>query len=507
MAKAISNINIIKFGLWVILAASAVLEMILFTSIENLVGCAVTFVSTWLFFTFVFKIDTVRRRPIAFIAFLQLFLFMYLPLPATLLDGNGMSHDLFTPIKTYLLQLVYYCVGLLAFCVSGRWYAGNKVYNIMQRWGYYKTPSRWQLWLLGFIGLFFRLILMSRSGEGGVAGGGSLNMFSVLIYCPILILFGQYLGWKPCGRPTKFLIWGYVSFLVVLFVATNSRSQMLSPLVVMAFCYLIGQIYVKHKRLWLTPKKFILIFVLALVIMGPASDMATAMVVVRHERTEVSVRELIGLTFDAYKDKARLNAYRQLAQDIADEQVGGEWVENYVSSPFLERLCNYRVVDLTIYHAEKIGLANEKMLNFFVDCICTMFPGPISNFLFPEIDKSELSFSPMDYLYHLSTRSGTRSYRVGGDVGLGLATFGYAYFILCFLIYTLVFYIIDGVAHIDKGKLKISIFTLISIYFTYFLMFQVGTGLSAQTQFVLWGFWWSTLWYCIIYKIIRTIAR
>lgn len=56
-------------------------------------------------------------------------------------------------------------------------------------------------------------------------------------------------------------------------------------------------------------------------------------------------------------------------------------------------------------------------------------------------------------------------------------------------------------------KLYFPVFTLISIYFTYFLMFQVANGLIAQTTFVLWAFWWNAIWYSVVYKIVRSIVK
>lgn len=219
----------------------------------------------------------------------------------------------------------------------------------------------------------------------------------------------------------------------------------------------------------------------------------------------MSFSELLDKSIEVFQDKESLNAYRRMMADQEQASVGAEWQENYVSSPFLDRLCNYRVADATIYHAQRVGYANISMLEYFGDKITTMFPGPISSFLFPEIDKSDLSYSSMDKLYFLSTRGRLGGFKVGGDVGLGLATFGYFYFLLCFIVYFLMFYILDGLSRFANGKVKFSMFTIISIYFTYFLMLQVGGGLISQTTFVLWGFWWTSFWYCIVYKLIRKI--
>lgn len=432
---------------------------------------------------------------------------MYLPLPVTLLDRNEMSHDLFIPLQTYLLQLVYFCIMLLAFHLAGFQKQRNKVFEWLNRIGYFHKPTDAQLWLLGIIGLVFRLFMMSKQGsEEELAGAGTLNMFAELAYCPICILFNPLLGKDKCSRKTAYVIYGYIAFLVVLLIATNSRSKMLSPLVVFAFCYLLRQIYTYRKTIWLSYKKMILILVAFLTISGPAADMAIAMVVVRGDRTSMSFGELLEKSFEAFQDKARLNAYRKLMDDIDQASVGTDWQEDYVSSPFLDRLCNYRVADATIYHAERVGFGNKEMLDYFIEKIEIMFPGPIVKYLFPQIDKSNTNFSSMDKLYSLSTTN-PGHYLVGGDVGLGLATFSWFYFPLCFIVYYFVFYILNAVCKYINGNVVTSQFTLISIYFTYFLMFQVGNGLIAHTTYILWRFWWVTIWYVIAFKITRVFRR
>lgn len=507
MIKGTSNISVLKSALWFIMAACIVLELILFPSMSNLFGSAVTLLSTWMFFTWVLKIDIIRKRPISFIAFLQLFFFMYLPLPVTLLDGNEMSHDLFNPIETYLLQLLYFAICILAFSLAGRKLNKNKVRQWLKKMGYFVQPTNSWLWILGGIGLAFRLFMMNQQGQGDteMTAAGTLNMFSELIYAPICLLFGPLMGMKECSKKTRYIVYSYIAFLVVLLIATNSRSKMLSPLVVYAFCYLLQQIYTYRSTLWLSYKKMVILLVAVLTISGPAADMAIAMVVVRGQRTSMSFTELLSESIETFQDKERLNTYRRLA--AADDQaaVGAEWQESYVSSPFLDRLCNYRVVDATIYHAHKAGFANSEMLDFFADKVATMFPGPISTFLFPEIDKSDLSFSAMDKLYNITTKNIVGGFKVGGDVGLGLATFGLFYFPLCLFVYFIVFYILDGICIVINGKMAISVFTLIVIYFSYFLKFQVAGGVISQTAFILWGFWWTTIWHCIVYKLIRTI--
>ena len=305
----------------------------------------------------------------------------------------------------------------------------------MKKWGYYAQPTNKQLWILGFVGLCFRLFMMSQQGKGDIqlAGAGTLNMFSLLLYCPICILFNPLLGKDNCSKKTQYIVYCYIAFLVILLIATNSRSQMLSPLVVFACCYLLKHIYIHKKTLWLSYKKMFLFIVSIFILSGPASDMAIAMVAVRGERSSMSFSELLERSIEVYQDKEQLRFYRQWLSDEDKSTVGAEWQESYVSSPFLNRLCNYRVADATIYHAQRVGYGNKEMLELFGNQLMTMFPGPIVDFFFSDIDKSKLNFSSMDKLYLLSMKGGVGGYKVGGDIGLGLVTFGYFYFPLCFL--------------------------------------------------------------------------
>ena len=164
-----------------------------------------------------------------------------------------------------------------------------------------------------------------------------------------------------------------------------------------------------------------LIIISVLVISGPASDMAIAMVVVRGERSSMTFSELLEKSVEVYQDKEQLTVYRNLKIDENKSNIDNHWNESYVSSPFLDRLCNYRVVDATIYHAQRVGYGNKAMLELYENNILSMFPGPIVHIFFPEIDKSKLNFSTMDKLYLLSANGVLGGYKVGGDVGLGLA--------------------------------------------------------------------------------------
>lgn len=180
-----SNISLIKSALWAVLVGSFVFEMAIFPSLDNLIGGIVSLVSTWMYFRHILQIEVIRRRVISFIAFLYPFLFMYLPMPVTLLEGREMSHDLINPIETYLYQLLFFACAIFAFHLADRWSVSHQgVYRILKRGGYYKVPTNLQLWVLAAIGMIFKLTIVQNQYGESQAGMGSLSMFSIFIYSP-----------------------------------------------------------------------------------------------------------------------------------------------------------------------------------------------------------------------------------------------------------------------------------------------------------------------------------
>lgn len=477
-----SNISLIKSALWAVLWGSCILEMIIFPSFDNFIGCMVSVISTWLYFRHILQIEVIRRRVISFIAFLYPFLFMYLPLPATLLDGNEMSRYLVNPIETYLYQLLFFTCAIFAFHLADVWAKRNNgIFNLLCKGGYYKAPTNKQLWILAAIGMVFKLtIVQNQYGEETQAGLGSLSMFSIFIYSPICIMFRPLIDGTQCSAKMKKVIWTYMAFLSVFLISTNSRSQMLSPFVVWGMCYLMEKIYERKNGVWLTFKKAVIGIVAVLVIAGPVTDMGYAMVLVRGERSDLSFSQLLDRSVETFMDKDKLKKAKMLEEQMSAIEKGGNtsssWNEDYVSNLFMNRLCNYHVVDASIYHADRLGYGNGKMLEDFGRSLMIMFPGPIVKFLFGDIDKSELAYSPMDYLYYLNTGSGLGGYRVGGDVGLGLATFGLFYFPIMIFVFALVFMILNSVARYVNGRAVLPFITLIVVYFSYFLKLQVAGG-------------------------------
>lgn len=505
-----SNISVIKRILWYVLGLCTVIELSIFPSINNLIGVIVSILSTMLFFKHIFRIDIIRRFPICFIVLLNLFCFMYLPLIATLIDGKSMSHDLYNPVSTYILQFLYFCVSLLAFKVACQLsYTHKGLQRILQKFDYFTSPTSLQLWLLGIIGWIPKLYLLFHQYSDEQEGIGTLSMFSIFVYAPILILYKPLMGGCWCTKKERIGVWVYIICLAILMIATNSRSQMISPFIIVGMCYLISMFYERTKKIRIKASRVIICVVAMFVVTGPAEDMAYAMLAARSIRSDVSFTQLLDYSWNIYNDKKALSLLKKTVENAQTiNQDYRNWNEDYVSNLFLNRFCNYRVVDATIYHALRIGIPNAKMQEDFLNHLVVMFPQPMVDFMFGHKDKSKYAYSMMDKLYAESMRSGDIhiSYIVGGDVGLGISVFGWLYFLLQFIVYALLFLLCCNLVCWRGNTPIFSLMVLLNIYFTYFLMFKVGGGFVSHITFLIWGFPVATFFQLLVYRIVIIIT-
>lgn len=486
--------------------------MALFPSLDNLLGIGVTIGSFMLYGRYVFKLDVIRSRPISFIAFSCLILFMYLPLPTTLLDGNEMSHHLFHPQTTYILQLLYFVCGIIAFVLADRYKRkGRGITMMLKRMGFFTTPSILQLWVLGLIGWGFKYAMLSSQFSGDEiyqAGRGSLSLFASLIYAPLLIMFYPLIGGGPVNKNHKIIAFLYMLFMMIILVATNSRNQVIMPLMTVLICYVISLMY--KRKITISSTKLVTSVLLVAVIAGPLSDLAFAMLVARDQRQNTKFTVLLETTLAIYSNKEALYHFKKLAERSQVEPnsyLSTDWNEYYVSSIFLNRVCNYRVADASIFHAQRAGLANQNMMDDFLARLMIVFPQPVVDFLFGHIDKSNYAYSLQDKLYAISGNSQVHAgYKVGGDVGINLSIFGYGAFIIVIIIYMLEFMLFDSLLYRRQGKVVFSFLTLISIYSTYFQRFAVGGGIIAHAPFLFWGFPSSLLVLLSVYYIVRILV-
>lgn len=501
-------ILILKYALLLVCA----LQIAIFPSIANIVGCLSAVFSFYVYELFVLRVSVITQRPFSFIAISCLFLFMYLPPLATLIDGHPMIHNMQNPIKTFILQTLYYTITVAAFYVAGLWSKKSRIVSkAFYQIGFFSAVGDKMIWMLALAGLLPKVyLMMNQYGAETAKGAGTADMFSILSYLPICLLYKDLYGGK--GKSNKWLIYIYIVILTVINIGTNSRSMVMALFLTWGLIHLIYWVKTHRSVNKKTSSKVLLVVGVSLLLAaGPLARLATAMVLVRAERGGVNAMELLSSSLKMYGDDKRYEAALQLfeAAERGNDLRGVdlEWSEAYVDNVFFQRLCNYRVIDNSIYYADQLGYGNESMVEEFETQLLIMFPQPIVNALFGYIDKSKHEFSPMDHLLSLTIYKTRGSYTVGGDVGLGLAVMGYLFFPVIFLLYILLFYLYDQLVLFRDKKTYIPTMGMIMIYSQIFLTLSVANGMLTTLSILLWVYWFRNIMFGIINGVAAQLSR
>lgn len=170
--------------------------------------------------------------------------------------------------------------------------------------GFFQKITIPQLWILGFLGCIPRLLLMIAHTE---FAAGLLSTLSYLMYAPIVILFMPLIGGYEASKMNKILAYCYIGFIMFLFIGSNARHLLITPLIIIIGCYVIKYFQSDALNSVFKLKNVILTILVLFIVSGPLSDVATAMVLVRSVRADVSFNELISETITMYQDKQALD--------------------------------------------------------------------------------------------------------------------------------------------------------------------------------------------------------
>ncbi len=504
----------------IFLILAIVAEMIFFPSIDNLMGCGMAAVCWLLFSNFGLRKSLIRMHFFAWLMFLSMSMYRILPLFATLIERKPISYGFSMSMRTFGGETFLYAVSLLAFLFAVR----RRHFNMkLQVWlnkiDYYDPVPDSALWVLGFIGVFAQLYVFRFQVVIGDVFGKFISTFNFLQNAPILLLFPA-LYKRNCTVLFKnnVYVWFYFIFIVVISFATNSRHAVLAPFGTFALLFILTYT-INPKRLTALFSRYILVSLLALFFVVPfLSDISVAILAARGYRTEASPIEVLKRTIDIYTDSYQMERlYRQkesMTKGGDREDYGDEWTENYLDNFALNRYCNMRVTDATLYYQDRIGSANPRMRHFFWESILKLLPAPVLDVLGIQVNKIK-SCSQGDYLYYLATdnSSGLGSFRVTSHLADGLATFGIFYFPIQFLLFYICFLILDCFSVLTKSGLRFSIFGLISI-FTFFGMFRNANGCFGELSYILREFpqfillsWIGLKLALFISKGIRQVSR
>ena len=181
------------------------------------------------------------------------------------------------------------------------------------------------------------------------------------------------------------------------------------------------------------------------------------------------------------------------------------WSETYVDNFALNRYCNLKVADNTLYHAIKVGFPNQYMFNDFWTELVAILPSPILKFLDIEYDKN-IRYSRGDKLKALSSnRHPFKSFLVTSHLADGLLTFGYWYFPIEFILFFVRFLFLDTFLLTYKNNTYYSLLGLITI-FSFLAMFRHAGGCCDSLPYLLRDYWQDVCLFILGFTFLKKLS-
>lgn len=533
-------IILIKRMLIILLYGTMIGEMIFFPSWENLCGCVMAFICCKVFVIFFLKKEIILRYPFAFMMFLSMFLYRYLPLVATIIEGKPITYGLELPYKTFLLETILFMASCLAFHFSMYGSKNNVLQKILYKIGFFDRYSSLTIWCLGLIGVFARLHSYS---VGDIEYGDVSNKFMqgliYLMYVPIVLLYPSLLGFiqyggrsvmgkvrntilkkrmqRQCLSVSQFklhsnalvekkILYVYIVFIFTINVATNSREAIITPIAIillLSFLRLVKKNVIRR----ISPLRLLMGIVVIVIVYNVLNFFSEAMLSTRSQRSDVTKSELMENTVQAIQEgNDRQKLYNSITEDHKVMKTYKQgWDETYIDNFMLNRYANIRITDETLYHAQHVRQRDYQSLMGidFMNRIYMLLPTPVLQWLNISVDKSSNSFSRGDRLYSISVNKPVfAGFRVTSHLGDGLATFGYWYFLIQFILFWCVFKLLNSLVYYTQNRVIYSIYGLVCL-FTFLGMFRNANGCIGEIGFCVRGFWQGVIIFLFLSLIIQ----
>jgi hypothetical protein len=522
--RSILSLNLFTKRAWIVIIIAASLQCIFFFSLENLFAISCTLVAWKLMDVFIFRPYILARFSLSAVVLLGFSITQYcLPLIFTLVEGKPLVYNLDLPYEVFTHSFLALITLLIAHLIyrnlqKGRNIFRFKIQSILGKTSFFVPPSNMQIWIMGFIGSAGMILTYFTGNRYNVTDeerGGLAKILQALIpfaYAPYFILLRKL--YDPKSKKVKqpvFRIIIYSILILIVGIGGNSRASFMTGITAAGIAYFLGLLLGKFNYRIFTIKNTILLALGFWIITGPLSDLGTAMLMVRGQRTDISSTELISKTLNAYTDKKALRIYKQTAvENISD------WNENYFDNIFLARFCNLKFNDGGLKQYEKIGHIDPKMQKYSIDKFWAALPLPLLSFFNVSIDKKTvISASFGDYLF--SRAGGANAlggFRTGQFASTGMAAFGWCYLLLLGVGIIPLFFLLDLFVIFKKNYQQKKYITYVSlaglIPITSFFMFLSLSSTSESVvniyTYLLRGWIQLVFLYWLVYYVSRKIA-
>lgn len=511
--NASSNIeNVKKYGM-IILVLFTILEIIFHFSYENLLGCAL-FLYAW---TLLSKIVLFRKNfqkcllpTLGITGFI--FCYYFLPLIATFLEGKPLTYNFQVPELTFFNMFLNITTVICAYklCLM-RYKQGNLLERTWKRMGFFIPPTERQIWFFGIVGCFLLLLgvftqkTMSDIDDYATStdlANVVMNLFKQYATMPICLYFTALYGYNKTVKNRKWLI-PFLILMSLIGIAATRRALIFNAIASIGILYLFIVLY--NNKKFFSIRTIIFSFLGIFLLTGPMADLAIAMALNR-SNIDMGVKTF-NKVLELYQDKDKMEALRAahklITSNAGNNKMG--WSEEYVDNIFLDRFCNIRVLDASVFYAGELGYNSSKMHKYFKEEIVNRLPSPIVSFIG---ETKVVHTTPADEMwnnYFNSSRKYWIGYKVSGDIGVGLYTFGYMYYPFAFMIYFLVFMLLSSFTRFVGGKLLIPV-VVITTFYLRFVYFDNAYGIYSSIA-ILMRAWIEIIVYCVIFKLVRLCIK
>ncbi len=390
-------------------------------------------------------------------------------------------------------------------------FISKKINNlIIKPMGLMQRPTYLQTWLLGLIGLTAMAWSTTNTNDAveyGDAGNKLLDGLMYLVYAPYFLEILDNFSSKQHQEPhlnratTRVFLTIYTLVLLLLGTILNARGIIILGIInlgiTITLLILMGQLEVSKKNI-----RNCGIAVLLVIFLSPIlSDFATAVVVTRAQKGEISNMEMLDQTLTAFQNKKELEEYRELILDLTNQ---GEYNETYIPNPFLARFIYTKFLDNMLSLKQICSMQYALALwDVTLDKILALMPTPLIKTLNLNLDKNNLKYSFGDIMYYLETGKGLGGYRVGSTIAHGIGLMGYLVFIAVIPLFILLFISLQSFVIIGN---KINLSLLLNLQIMMVFNFGVIDSLVGIIGALLRTLPQSAVIFALIYKAIQIIT-
>lgn len=492
------------------------LQLVIEFSLENLLAVMTAWISWPLAINTFLREKAFRKKPLASTALLGFWSTqIILPICATSLEGNPATYNLEVPFLVFLHNGLIFLTLLIAWKMDQlikvrKVSIENVIRKVMISSGVYSVPGGGFLCFAGAVGLaamIYTKVLLASNGDS--ASGMSQKVIEGMLpmmYLPYLLFARSLWAGKTDWRKYLGFLAGFSFLLLAAAIGGNSRAVFMQVGLFIALAFIAAVLSGVYRNRVLRPSLLVATIVGGLCLTGPLSDLATAMVIVRSERTETDRFSLILRTLETYSDEKALDEYRDSRVLVNYER----WDERYVTNIFLSRFCNLKFADNSLSLAVDLNeSAKMDYLDFTVDRTFATLPNPVISRLQLTVDKNFVnSVGWGDYLLYLNIGNPNvlGGFRVGHIAGTGIAAFGWAYLFVLFCSSFVVFRLLGLLTISLKSQ---PVFTPISLLLLCdsFMLIQRAASVAELVQFTLRGFWQAIFIYVALFITYTAIAQ